>query len=154
MEDTEIVPEISEPVMEVIPSDATGELSSFSGTIGSASGQIIPVGMEYFNQTYRYGFSMPKNSYYQAFGAQNGANHSVGITTGTGVESLSGSEVRVYFYANKIVENLANAENGFSLNPATSTVYLLLNNKDSIAIESDNPESELVQMIIRTVHGE
>ncbi|HBB26965.1 TPA: hypothetical protein DCZ36_00525 [Candidatus Gracilibacteria bacterium] len=150
----EAMPEVSEPVMDTIPPDAIEELPSFSGTIESSSGQTVPVLMDYFNQTYRYGFSMPKNSYYQAFGAQNGANHSVGITTGTGVESLSESQVRVYFYANKIVEKLANSENGFYMDSATSTVYLLLNNKDSIIIESDNPESELVQTIIRTVHGE
>ena len=54
---------------------------------------------------------MPKNSYYQAFGAQNGASHSVGISSGTGTESLAKSQVRVYFYANKVIENLSGAEN-------------------------------------------
>lgn len=97
---------------------------------------------------------MPKNSYFQAFGAQNGANHSVGIATGTGVESLSGSEVRIYFYANKIAEKLTNAENGFYTDPLTGTVYLLLNGKDSVAIESSNPESTLVQTIIQTIRKE
>jgi len=97
---------------------------------------------------------MPKNSYYQAFGAQNGANHSVGIATGTGVDSLSGSEVRVYFYANKIVGKLAGADNGFYTDSTTGTVYILLNNKDSIAIESSSSDSTLVQTIVRTIHEE
>gem|GEM_PF-6384026 len=82
-----------------------------SSVTESASGQVDPTVATYTNSTYHYGFSMPKNSYYQAFGAQNGANHSVGISTGTGAESLSDSDVRVYFYANKIIGKLAEAGN-------------------------------------------
>lgn len=70
------------------------------------------------------------------------------------MESLSGSEVRVYFYANKIVEKLSGAENGFYTDPTTHTIYLLLDNKDSVAIESNDPEGKLVQTIIRTIHKE
>ncbi|MDD5376666.1 MAG: Kazal-type serine protease inhibitor family protein [Candidatus Gracilibacteria bacterium] len=127
---------------------------TLSGATGFASGQIDPTLSVYSNSTYHYSFSMPKNSYYQAFGAQNGANHSVGIMTGTGVESLAGSEARVYFYANKVIEKLSKAENGFYTDPTTGTVYLLLNNKDSVMIESNNPDSSLVQTIVRTIHAE
>lgn len=97
---------------------------------------------------------MPKNSYYQAFGAQNGANHSVGISTGTGTESLSDSDVRVYFYANKIIGKLTEAANGSYTDPATGTIYLLLNDKDSVMIESSNPNSKVVQTIVQTIHEE
>ena len=72
--------------------------------------------------------------------------------TGTGVGSFAQSTVRVYFYANKIVEDLYRAENGFYMDPLSQTVYLLLGDKHSVAIESDDAESELVQTIIRTVH--
>lgn len=97
---------------------------------------------------------MPKKSYYQAFGAQNGASHTVGINSGTWVESFSGSQVRVYFYANKVIGNLTTAENGFYTDSTTGNVYILLNGKDSVMIESDNSESALVQTIIRTIHVE
>ncbi|NCP76520.1 hypothetical protein GW819_00270 [Candidatus Gracilibacteria bacterium] len=116
---------------------------------------VDPTLIIYFNSTFHYGFSMPKNSYYQAFGAQNGANHSVGIaTTDTDVESLATSEVRVYFYANKILAELSGAENGFSTDPVTGTIYILLNEKDSVRIESKNPESPIVQTLVQTIHGE
>lgn len=97
---------------------------------------------------------MPKKSYYQAFGAQNGASHSVGIASGTGVDSLATSEVRLYFYANKVIGNLATAENGFYTDSTTGNVYILLNSKDSVMIESDNSQSMLVQTIVRTIHEE
>ncbi len=77
----------------------------------SASGLVDPTLITYTSNTYHYGFSMPKNSYYQAFGAQNGASHSVGISSGTGMESLAASQVRVYFYANKVIEKLSGGEN-------------------------------------------
>lgn len=142
---TVAVPSIETP-LEPVP--------TLSGSTLSASGQIDPTLSIYSNSTYHYSFGMPKNSYYQAFGAQNGASHSVGIATGTGVESLAGSEVRVYFYANKIIGKLAGAENGFYSDPTNGTVYLLLNNRDSVMIESNDPESKLVQTIIRTIRSE
>lgn len=149
---------VQEPVIQestgAVEMLSSGTIVTSSGTTGSASGLIDPTLVAYSNSTYHYSFSMPKNSYYQAFGAQNGASHSVGITFGTGVESLSGSEVRVYFYANKIVGKLSGAQNGFYTDPMTGTVYLLLNNKDSVMIESTNSESILVQTIIRTIHEE
>lgn len=127
---------------------------SLSETTFSRSGEADPTLVTYMNSTYHYGFSMPKNSYYQAFGAQNEANHSVGISTGTGAESLSESDVRVYFYANKVVGKLAEAVNGFYTDPATGTIYILLNDKDSVMIESSNPGSKLVQTIVQTIHKE
>ena len=139
-----------------IPSiDTETTLVSSGTTMNSLTGIVNPTLITYLNSTFHYGFSMPKSSYYQAFGAQNGANHSVGIaTTDTDVESLATSEVRVYFYANKILAELSGAENGFSTDPVTGTIYILLNEKDSVRIESKNPESTIVQTIIQTIHGE
>lgn len=137
---------------EISPGDTTESL--ISGATESASGEVDPTLVTYMNSTYHYGFSMPKNSYYQAFGAQNGANHSVGISTGTGTESLSDSDVRVYFYANKIIGKLAEAANGSYTDPATGTIYLLLNDKDSVMIESSNLNNKVVQTIVQTIHKE
>ena len=72
----------------VTPLSETGIMETLSENINSFSGEIDPSWMSYVNNSYHYGFSMSKNSYYQAFGAQNGANHSIGISSGTGVESL------------------------------------------------------------------
>lgn len=76
----------------------------------------------------------------------------MGINTGTGAETLASSQIRVYFYANKVVGKLTGAENGFYTDTTTNTVYILLNEKDSVAIESDNPNSDIVQTIIKTIH--
>jgi len=89
------------------PLSQTGTTETLSGNTNSLSGQSDPTWMSYSNSTYHYSFSMPKKSYYQAFGAQNGANHALGISTGTGVTSLAESQVRVYFYANKVLDKLS-----------------------------------------------
>jgi len=36
----------------------------------------------------------------------------------------------------------------------TGTIYVLLNKNNSVAIESDNPNGELIQIILRTLHME
>lgn len=98
---------------------------------------------------------MPKNSYYAAFGAQEGASHSVGVsTTGSGTEALATSDVRVYFYANKVLDELKGAENGFARNSTTGTIYILLGEMNSVRIESEAPDSELVKTIVRTMYME
>lgn len=125
-----------------------------TSTISTPISQADPTWFAYFNNNYHYGFSMPKNSYYQAFGAQNGATHTVGITIGKAIDSLSGNDVRIYFYANKIINEISGRENGQFTDPVSHTIYLLLNNKNSVAIESDNEQSELVQTIIKTIHAE
>lgn len=135
-----------------VTSSGTEGIPGSSGTIESASGLVDPTLITYSSPTYQYSFSMPKNAYYQAFGAQNGANHSVGISTGTGTESLSESEVRVYFYANKIIGNLSVSDNTMYTDAATGTTYLLLGGTDSVMIEFTDPTSTLVQTITQTIH--
>ena len=66
--------------------------------------------------------------------------------------SLSESEVRVYFYANKILEKLSGVNNKFTTDPSTGTIYILLDDKHSVMIESKNPESAIVKDIIETIY--
>lgn len=55
----------------------------------------------YKNESVGYSFAIPKNTAYQGFGAQNGANHTLAInTTGTGVTDFDSADVRVYYYKN------------------------------------------------------
>lgn len=138
----------------IIPLSETGTVEILSGNINTFSGQMNPTWISYLNSSYHYGFSMPKNSYYQAFGGQNGATHSVGISSGTGVESLATSQVRIYFYANKILDQLSLVTSGTTTDTTTGTIYVLLNKNNSVAIESDNPTGELVQTILQTLHME
>ena len=74
--------------------------------------------------------------------------------TASGVASLETSDVRIYFYANKVDEKLAAAPNGFYKDPATGTIYILLGDKNSVMIESNSQESELVNTIAQTIHME
>lgn len=134
-----------------LPETSTGSVDAGTGqtsTGQSLTGAVIP----YYNAAHRYGFNLPRNAYYMAFGAQNGASHSVGIKTGTGVESLADSEVRVYLYANRVVDKLTNAPNGFVTDPATGNIYLLLDGKHSVMIESDKPNNPIVNTIIGSIH--
>lgn len=55
----------------------------------------------YKNESVGYSFAIPKNTAYRGFGAQNGANHTLAIsTTGTGVTDFASADVRVYYYKN------------------------------------------------------
>lgn len=142
-------PTTSEP-----PSLSPDSETSLSGTVNTSTGStqsgssLIP----YYNTNFHYGFSLPKKSYYSGFGAQAGANHTVGISTGTGVESLAESEVRVYFYRNTVLDELNGVESNSFTDPATGTVYILLDQKSSVKIESISPASPIVQAIVETVH--
>lgn len=146
-------PEENINTIEVPPSE-NSENISVTPEITVETIEIDPTLITYFNDTYKYGFSMPKNSYYQAFGAQNEANHSVGVNIRTEVNSLSGSDVRVYFYANTIMGDLSEIEQESYIDSTTGTVYLLLNKKDSLLIESSDPQNILVQTILKTAHKE
>lgn len=68
---------------EMVSSTGTITESTASGIVVSGSGSPDPTLITYTNNTHHYSFSMPKKSYYQAFGAQNGASHTVGINSET-----------------------------------------------------------------------
>jgi hypothetical protein len=132
------------------PSSSTG--SSLTGSTAeptTATGEVVNTDIIYSNESVGYGFSMPRNSYFAGFGAQDGAAHTVGITTGTGAESFSGASVRVWYYPKTQLAELAKSESGFYQDPSTNMTYLMLGS-GSLRIEGDM-ESPIVNRIIATV---
>ena len=79
------VPEVSTPVTPDVSTGSGTEVTipvpepSMTGSAEAGSGKSLSghLLIPYYNANFQYGFSLPKNSYYMAFGAQNGANHSV-----------------------------------------------------------------------------
>lgn len=144
-----ILPPVTPPKSDE-PSSSTG--SSLSGSTiepATASGADISTDIVYSNEAVGYSFNMPRNSYFAGFGAQDGAAHTVGITTGTGAESFSGSSVRVWYYPKTQLAELAKSESGFYQDPSINMTYLKLGS-GSLRIEG-NMESPIVNRIIATV---
>lgn len=104
----------------------------------------------YQNSNFRYGFDIPANLYYAAFGAQDGARHTVGIGK-EDPETLADAGIRVYFYGKVIVPELKNATGGKYTDPSNKYIYLLLDNAFSVKIEAANINHPAVQKIIDTI---
>ncbi len=73
-----------------------------------------------------YSFAIPKNTSYQGFGAQNGATHTLGISTTGELTDLASSSVQVYYYATTPANPPANSKTVTLANGAT--VYVTSNN--------------------------
>jgi len=53
----------------------------------------------YHNESLDYSFAMPNYSYYQGYGARDGALHTMAIAlTASGIENIEDAPVQVYFY--------------------------------------------------------
>lgn len=104
----------------------------------------------YYNSYLDYGMSLPKGSYYAGYGGQDGAAHTMGFATGTGVTSFEEAPIKLWYYPNKLLPELRNGENSFYQNPGTNMTYLKLGN-GTIKIEGDM-EDPVVLKIIETVN--
>ena len=105
--------------------------------------------IEYKNTTFKYHFSMPKKVYYAAFGARDGAVHTVAIQSDMVPEVFETATVRVFFYGKKILPELKSTTR--YVDPNGKYILLLLNNAYSVRIESDNLKSTTVQAIEATI---
>ena len=106
--------------------------------------------IHYESNYFKYGFDMPANVYYSAFGGAEGAQHTVGIAKEI-PETLSDGAVRVYFYGKKILPELQNATNNTYKDPAGKYIYLLLNGQYSVKIEANDISNPIVQKIVQTI---
>jgi hypothetical protein len=144
-------------VIPTIPSELSGSTISSSplpnnsspGSTNTASWATVSTEIVYTNDSIGYTFNMPRNSYFAWFGAQDGAAHTVGIATGTGVTSFAEATARVWYYPQTIVPELAKAEGGFYQDPRSNMTYLALGS-GSVRIEGDM-ESAVVNTIISSI---
>lgn len=92
----------------------------------------------YKNESIGYSFAIPKNTAYQGFGAQNGANHTLAINTNNeGVTDFASADVKVYYYAKT------------PTNPPANSTAVTLNNGATVYVEGTNTEN--VQNIVQTI---
>ncbi len=107
--------------------------------------------IHYSSNYFKYGFDLPANIYYSAFGGTtDGAKHTVAIAKDI-PETLADGSVRVYFYGKKIVPELQNAHDNKVQDPAGKFIYLLLNGQYSVKIEANDINNPVVQKIIQTI---
>lgn len=104
--------------------------------------------VHYQSSYFKYGFDIPANVYYSAFGAEDGAQHTVGIAK-EDPATLADGAVRVYFYGKKIVPELQNATK--VVDPAGKFIYLLLNGQYSVKIEANDINHPVVQAVVKTI---
>jgi hypothetical protein len=81
--------------------------------------------IHYSSKYFQYGFDIPASIYYSAFGASDGAQHTVAIAKEI-PETFEDGAVKVYFYGKKVVSELKNAQNGRYEDPAGKYIYILL----------------------------
>lgn len=112
-----------------------------------ASENVIP----YSNASYGYGFDIPANVYYAAFGPQNGARHTIGIGKDD-PETFDDAAVKVYYYGKQVLPELQNAHDNKVEDPEGKYVYLLLDGSYSVKIEATDINNPVVQKIIQTIH--
>lgn len=70
----------------------TSEADQTEGFIDTNSGTMPTVTNSnhlYENQSFQYGYELPKYTYYRGYGARDGADHSVAVSlTASGVETF------------------------------------------------------------------
>lgn len=104
----------------------------------------------YYNNYLDYGLSLPRGSYYAGYGGKDGAAHTMGFATGTGVTSFDEASVKLWYFPNKLLPELKNGENTFYQDPGSNMTYLKLGN-GTVKIQG-NMEDPIVLKIIETVN--
>jgi len=137
--DTEEDPADDTETAEATPAD-TGDIAS-----RLANEKVI----HYYNQALSYGVLVPNRNYYSGFGAQDDARHTLGFSTEGIPDTLADAQVRVYIYGSTELDELANSN--FYQDPDTGDTYLKVD-ETYVRIESDDLESETLQLIIETIY--
>ncbi len=94
----------------------------------------------YTNTSLGYTLALPKNAYYQWYGARDGASHTLAISlTSTGIDTFDTADVRVYYYKTEPADVMAWATRVKTASGGT------------IIIDSANSTNPKVQKIVDTI---
>ena len=104
----------------------------------------------YFNNSLHYGLSIPKGAYYAGFGSQDGAAHTMGFMSGTGVTDFATSEVKLWYFPSKILPELTQGGGNFYQDPSTNMTYMKLGD-GTIRLNGDM-ENLILLKIVETVN--
>lgn len=95
----------------------------------------------YQNESIGYSFALPNYTYYQGYGARDGASHTMAAAlTASGIESFETADVQIYYYKKRP----ANPPTDYSVTlESGATIYLS-------GVQSENPK---IKNIIETIQN-
>lgn len=108
--------------------------------------------LNYDNTSLNYWFSLPSNTYFSWYWARDWATHTVWISTSSWSLDFWNSQVKVYFYKWKIIDELADSTYWMYEDKKNNKTYLKLNN-NSIVIEWSSENQNIINMIIKTIYA-
>ncbi len=94
---------------------------------------------------------MPITSYYQGFGAREGAVHSVGIRTGTGMDAFSDADVQVLLYSELLTPLRGNARLTVT-DGDEGVVYYRLPDDRTVIIRAEHIDDPIVTRVVDSLH--
>jgi hypothetical protein len=150
---TGTVPQMEDPAgaSDVPPSVVDTEIDPPKNEVPPANSSATQSGIiTYYNNYLDYGLSLPRGSYYAGYGGKDGAAHTMGFATGTGVTGFEEAPVKLWYFPNKLLPELKNGENSFYQDPGSNMTYLKLGN-GTIKIQGDM-EDPIVLKIIETAN--
>ncbi|HRI35826.1 MAG TPA: hypothetical protein PK765_01865 [bacterium] len=127
------------------------ESSTRTGSVLESPSAVISTSVAtYDNPVVGYGFDMPKSSYYQGFGARDGAVHSVAVQAGTGVTTFEDATVRVLLYRS-ILEPLM--ENGRKIisDEESGRVYVRIGTGMTAVVEASSMDDPTARVIVESL---
>lgn len=125
---------------ETISQDNTENTTNQTGSTNSWNTINWEKVLDYYNSNFSYWFNIPYNTYYSGYWSRDGASHTVWISTGTWSESFEDSQIKVYFYKNKIIDELKDSHYGYY--KKDGKIYLQVWNS-SVVIESNSSDSKI-----------
>jgi hypothetical protein len=131
-----------------MPGDSSA--TSSTGATASAASATSANAVTYSNASVGYAFDMPKSSYYQGFGSQQGSAHSVAIQAGTGVTDFASATVRVLLY-NSLLEPLAGNDRKSVPDSANNRVYVRVGSGKTAIVEGSSVNDATVQMVVSSL---
>lgn len=124
--------------LENVVNFVENEEKNHTETATGTTTEIDPAKHHIYKSNRGYGFAMPNYAYYQAYGEQNGATHTMAVSTNdAGISSFENADVKVYFYKNEPKD----APNGTKIATKNGFVY----------VESTNVDSEKMKKIVETI---
>jgi hypothetical protein len=109
--------------------------------------------LNYNNSNYNYWFSVPSNTYFSWYWAQNWSNHSVWISTSTWVTNFWDNQVKVLYYKWKILPELEGSSYWMYQDKKNWMTYIELN-WNTIVIDGWTWNDKIVDMIIKTIYAQ
>ena len=95
---------------------------------------------KYSNKTLGYSIAMPKYTYYQGYGAQGGASHTIAAgLSQEGIADFENAEIKIYVYRT------------IPANPPAGAASIVLENGRAVYVSAKDPSNPKIKNIVNTV---